>query len=134
MKHEKFKTLLTDADARRKATDDPAEADYLEGYTRGLRRGYHGEVFGTPEEHKRWSGLVDRADQKSQRRGQGYLDGIKAVQGGRKRHTVSLTLPGRLLERLDAERQPGESRSAQVTRALMDWMKLTEKERREMFE
>jgi hypothetical protein len=134
MRHEKLKALLADADARRKATDDPAEADYLEGYIRGLRRGYHGEVFGTAEEHKRWSNLVDKADQKSQRRGQGYLDGIKAVQGGRKRHTVSLTLPRRLLERLDAERQPGESRSAHVARVLMDGIKLTEKEKREMYE
>lgn len=134
MKHEKFKTLLTEADARRKATDDPAEADYLEGYVRGLRRGYHGEVFGTSEEHARWSSLVDRTDQKSQKRGQGYLDGIKAVQGGRKRQTASLTLPRKLLTRMELERLPGESRSAQAARLIMDGLKLNEKERREMFE
>lgn len=124
MRHEKLKTLLADADARRKATDDPAEADYLEGYIRGLRRGYHGEVFGTPEEHNRWSNLVDRPDQKNQRRGQGYLDGIKAVQGGRKRPTASLTLPRKLLERMEQEKLPGESRSAQATRLIMEGLRL----------
>ena len=32
-------------------------AEYWTGYQRGLRRAYHGESFGTAEEHALWLGL-----------------------------------------------------------------------------
>lgn len=132
-KKAKFEMLLKDAEDRRKATNDPGEAEYLAGYTRGLRRAYHGPDFGTEAEHKLWTGLVVRRDQSSQKRGQGYLDGLKALQP-RRRPTASLTLPRRLLERMEQEKLPGESRSAQATRLIMEGLSLSEKEKREMFE
>lgn len=132
-KKDKFEALLKDAEDRRKATNDPDEDDYLAGYTRGLRKAYHGANFGTEAEHKLWSGLVNRRNLSSQKRGRGYLDGLKALQT-RKRPTASLTLPWKLLERMEQEKLPGESRSAQATRLIMAGLKLTEKEKREMFE
>ena len=129
----KFETLLKDAEAQRKAASDPGEAEYLAGYIRGLRRAYHGTAFGTEAEHKLWSGLIVRRDQNSQKRGQGYLDGLKALVV-RKRPTASLTLPRKLLERMEQEKLPGESRSAQATRLIMEGLGLTDKEKREMFE
>jgi len=132
-KKAKFEMLLKDAEARRKTTSDPGEAEYLAGYVRGLRRAYHGPDFGTEAEHKLWAGLIVRRDQNSQKRGQGYLDGLKALLS-RKRPTASLTLPRKLLERMEQEKLPGESRSAQATRLIMAGLKLSEKEKREMFE
>ena len=129
----KFESLLKDAEAQRKATSDPGEAEYLTGYIRGLRRAYHGTAFGTESEHKLWSSLIARRDHYGQKRGQGYLDGLKAL-AVRRRPTASLTLPRKLLERMEQEKLPGESRSAQATRLIMAGMKLTEKEKREMFE
>ena len=55
---------------------DVFNADYWAGYQRGLRRAYHGENFGTADEHARWLSLVERDDERSRRRGQGYRDGI----------------------------------------------------------
>ena len=49
--------------------------DYWEGYRRGLRRRYHGENFGTPEEHKLWMSRSDDLDQTRSERGRGYRDG-----------------------------------------------------------
>ena len=56
-----------------------ASADYWHGYQRGLRRGFHGELFGTESEHKLWMRLADNgADRASQERGRGYRDGLSA--------------------------------------------------------
>jgi hypothetical protein len=134
MKYEKFKQILDEAWARRKASEDESETDYLDGYLRGLRKAYHGEAFGTDKDNAQWDSLSLKDDPKSQRLSQGYRDGQKAVLGSRKRLTASLTLPRKLLTRMELERQPGESRSAQAARLIMDGLKLTEKERREMFE
>ncbi len=133
-KKDKFEMLLKDAEDRLKAGGLLSdEAEYLTGYIRGLRRAYNGSSYGTEVEHKLWSGLVARRDQDSQKRGQGYLDGMKALQP-RKRPTASLTLPRKLLDRMEQEKLPGESRSAQATRLIMTGLKLTEKEKREIFE
>ena len=53
---------------------------YWEGYQRGLRRAYYGEVFGSQEEHERWMSFAgDRKANEFQReRGRGYLDGLTA--------------------------------------------------------
>jgi hypothetical protein len=54
-------------------------ADYWYGYERGLRRGFHGDRFGTEKEHKLWLSLVaDVADRAGQERGRGYRDGLSA--------------------------------------------------------
>ncbi len=52
-----------------KTTDN---SDYGKGYQRGLRRYYHGESFGSPEEHELWLSLSDDR----QELGDGYRDGF----------------------------------------------------------
>ena len=54
--------------------------------------------------------------------------------GGRTRPTVSIVIPRRLLDLLVAERKPGESRSVQIARHIMDSMGLTEAERKAVYE
>ena len=46
--------------------------DYGAGYRRGIRRHYHGEQFGTDDEHEQWLGLKDY----QQELGDGYRDGF----------------------------------------------------------
>lgn len=59
-----------------------AGADYWHGYQRGLRRGYHGELFGTDRDHELWMRLADEGTDKAEReRGRGYRDGLKACEG-----------------------------------------------------
>ena len=54
-------------------------ADYWRGYQRGLRRGFHGELFGTDDEHEFWMRLADDGgDNASRERGRGYRDGLSA--------------------------------------------------------
>jgi len=49
--------------------------DYWMGYQRGLRRRYHGENFGTLEEHIKWMSLSGDSDPSRAERGRGYRDG-----------------------------------------------------------
>jgi len=49
--------------------------DYGAGYQRGLRRHYHGEAFGTADEHTKWSGLGEDGDHRAEL-GRGYRDGL----------------------------------------------------------
>ena len=52
--------------------------DYWHGYQRGLRRGFHSEVFGTDAEHEVWLRLADDgSDEVSRERGRGYRDGFR---------------------------------------------------------
>ena len=52
--------------------------DYHAGYMRGLRRSYHGENFGTDEEHAKWLTLAeDDQDETRRERGRGYQDGLQ---------------------------------------------------------
>jgi hypothetical protein len=57
-------------------------AEYWTGYQRGLRRAYHGERFGTPQEHALWMQAADSADVLRKQRGQGYRDGLKGCSEG----------------------------------------------------
>ena len=53
------------------------DADYWAGYQRGLRRRYHGERFGTEEEHERFLSLSEEEGDEFRRRfGEGYRDGL----------------------------------------------------------
>lgn len=53
--------------------------DYWRGFQRGLRRGFHGEIFGTDGEHELWLRLADDGDDEETRdRGRGYRDGLRA--------------------------------------------------------
>lgn len=49
-------------------------SDYGTGYQRGLRRHYHGERFGSPEEHARWMRFADEPSRAEL--GRGYRDGF----------------------------------------------------------
>lgn len=101
MTEQKFKSEMRRTEAMRK-TSDPMMAEYYAGYIRGLRRAYHGESFGTTEEHEK---LLEESTAEdglaSQRqRGTGYRDGLAfgelsgrmgrpSISGER---TVSITL------------------------------------------
>ena len=56
---------------------EPDRAEYWIGYARGLRRAFHGENFGTAEEHFKWMQAVESDDVLRKQRGQGYADGLK---------------------------------------------------------
>ncbi len=53
--------------------DTGENKDYWRGYIRGLRRRYHGEKFGTDEEHEQWMNMIDDKDREEL--GRGYRDG-----------------------------------------------------------
>ena len=55
--------------------------DYWTGYQRGLRRRYHGESFGTDEEHELWLSLKGDSDPARDERGRGYRDGYQESEG-----------------------------------------------------
>lgn len=54
-------------------------SDYGSGYTRGLRRHYHGEQFGTPDEHALWMSLGTNGDHREEL-GRGYRDGFAGLE------------------------------------------------------
>jgi hypothetical protein len=60
----------------------PLDHSFWSGYTRGLRRYYHGEKFGTMEEHQAWLGLAEEPrDQLRQLQGIGYHAGFEGTSG-----------------------------------------------------
>lgn len=76
MTREEFEAAGRAADVLRH-TSDPVNAEFWMGYLRGLRRHFHGEHFGTPEEHALWSRLADeQGDDARQARGIGYRCGV----------------------------------------------------------
>jgi hypothetical protein len=54
-------------------------AEYWTGVQRGLRRAFHGQAFGTEQEHDLWLRAVNSDDVLRQQRGQGYRDGLKGT-------------------------------------------------------
>lgn len=52
MEQKQFCSLM--AMAKSLQSVDPDRSDFWRGFQRGLRRLYHGEDFGTPEEHAKW--------------------------------------------------------------------------------
>ncbi len=57
--------------------------DYWEGFARGLRRAYHGTIFGTEVQHAHWLSLAtDGGDESSRKRGRGYRDGLAVSDPG----------------------------------------------------
>ena len=57
------------------------EAEFWGGYIRGLRSHYHGERFGTDNEHEIWSAMADNHGGDSARyiRGIGYRAGFEGI-------------------------------------------------------
>lgn len=47
-------------------------APYWLGYQRGLRRRYHGESYGTQEEHELWMSKAESDDPIEAQKGEGY--------------------------------------------------------------
>ena len=72
MTEQRFQHELLRAQILEKYPPPPTTADYWAGYQRGLRRAYHGENFGTPEEHKLWLSLSSSDDETRRERGYGY--------------------------------------------------------------
>ena len=70
-----FESKMLKAQTFRKLGKRP---DYWAGFIRGLRRRYHGENFGTSEEHELWMRLAADAggDESRHERGIGYRDGF----------------------------------------------------------
>jgi hypothetical protein len=81
----KFETLLLRADKEKSHGDKP---DYWTGYIRGIRRAYHGEKFGTEQEHQQWLSAIDRGGQ-YQERGEGYIAGLAAMDANDRPETPS---------------------------------------------
>jgi hypothetical protein len=76
MKESEFKSKMLYAESMKKLDERPY---YWEGYVRGLRRRYHGEKFGTAEEHTLWMDSINRPDESRSERGRGYRDGIAEI-------------------------------------------------------
>ena len=95
MERDKFESEMFRARAMASTGDRP---DYWQGYQRGLRRRFHGEKFGTDEEHVLWMSLADDSDPARAERGEGYRDGYVpdyCTQNGGDCRTCSLVNYGR---------------------------------------
>ncbi len=53
---------------------------YWRGYQRGLRRAYHGDAFGTVNEHWLWLEFADSGGPIKAALGRGYRDGLAGVE------------------------------------------------------
>jgi len=71
-----FEQNMKQANAYKTIT--PKMSDFLDGYQRGLRRGYHGDNFGTDVEHEKWLDLIN--DSTRQQLGQGYRAGFEGAE------------------------------------------------------
>ena len=85
MDEEKFKHEMSRSKISWDVDDNK---DYWRGYMRGLRRRFHGENFGTLEEHEKWMSMVDDVHRKEL--GQGYRDGFMAYEALRCRKSNDL--------------------------------------------
>ena len=74
--HKVSNYLLQQAKLQHTIGDRP---DYWAGYQRGLRRAFHGDDYGTEEEHTLWSRLAERPNPTHQEQGEGYLAGLAAL-------------------------------------------------------
>jgi hypothetical protein len=75
MTEQKFRSEILRAETML-GISDLMMGEYLTGYIRGLRRAYHGEIFGTAEDHERWMGFLASDYPDHVQRGQGYRDGL----------------------------------------------------------
>lgn len=75
MTEQEFKSEMLRAETMR-CIIEPDRSEYWAGYIRGLRRTYHGEKFGTADEHTLWMAAIDSPDESRKHRGQGYRDGL----------------------------------------------------------
>ena len=56
------------------------DVDFWDGYARGIRRNYHGDNFGTADEHRLWMALANETGDDQRRfRGIGYRAGFDGL-------------------------------------------------------
>lgn len=77
MNEQQFKNKMNYARGMKESSGDD---NYWSGYIRGLRRYYHGEKFGTEEEHKKYLSLIGDSDESRHQLGQGYSDALNECQ------------------------------------------------------
>jgi len=75
LNQEQFNSQMLYAQTQRDLGIDNKE--YWTGYMRGLRRGFHGDNFGTPQEHQTYWEAFNSADPDRKQLGTGYRDGIR---------------------------------------------------------
>ncbi len=90
MTEQQFQSSMRAAKTFQGLSDAPNDSDFWSGYQRGLRRLYHGEKFGTENEHLLWLSLVDSVDEASKAGGRGYRAGFE----GQTIQQAMLTLAG----------------------------------------
>ena len=76
MTEKQFQHAMGAAKTFRRLAQEPLVQDFWSGYLQGTRRRYHGEKFGTAEEHDLWMAAVTSEDESRQRQGQGYAAGF----------------------------------------------------------
>ncbi len=76
MDEQTFQSFLRRAQAAQ-AGDD---SGYWRGYQRGLRRAYHGEAFGSSNEHRLWLEFAGSGGPLKAALGRGYRDGLAGVE------------------------------------------------------
>jgi hypothetical protein len=76
MNEQQFQSEMSRAQTLGRLASDPIQADYYSGYARGVRRQYHGDQFGSQQEHDLWLSLVDDTDESRTALGRGYRDGL----------------------------------------------------------
>jgi len=77
MDEQTFQSELDRAKTMQGIAKEPIEADYWDGYQRGLRRLFHGERFGTVRQHALWLSFSNDANESKAARGRGYRDGLR---------------------------------------------------------
>jgi general stress protein YciG len=73
MTEKEFQTNMRAAKTFQGLTSISEEQQFWTGYQRGIRRHYHGDNFGTAEEHEKWISLID--DPTREMMGLGYWVG-----------------------------------------------------------
>ena len=119
MTEREFQTNARAGQTFRRLSSEPGEQEFWAGYVRGLRRNYHGEKFGTPEEHDLWMAAADSDDESRKMTGIGYRIGI----GGKNIQQAMKILTTRQL-RSDLGRMGGSVTSERKTAAVRQNAKL----------
>lgn len=111
MTEQRFRTEMRRVALLRESAD-PLMSEYWVGFTRGLRRVYHGPKFGTAAEHRQWLALERSDDPARKQRGKGYRD---AIEFGKKASRIGRPKIGDVV--LDKITVPSELETALESKA-----------------
>ena len=101
MTRQAFEHEMTKAKTLAHLGDRP---EYWAGYQRGLRRRFHGETFGTLDEHKQWLALANDTMKPAGSAGWATERALGAIN---KRQKLAITIPDGLeLSALQLSRDP----------------------------